>query len=112
MSIFNNIKKSLGFNVSEDNEYYSNDNELVSASKGLNSSNEIYKNNDADLLIDQSAKDEQLKKMHLAIFDGVVSIFNSSLPEFLRSSINEEAQKEYIFKSLDESIRKYILNVK
>ena len=62
MSIFNNIKKSLGFSVSEDNVHYSSDNEFVSNSKDLDTRSELSKNNEVDLIAEQSAKDEQLKK--------------------------------------------------
>ena len=111
MSIFNNIKKSLGFSVSEKTVSYSVENEYISNSKESKLKKEIPINIEADSNVDKLAKDEQLKRMQLAIFDGVVAIFNNSLPDFIKNSIDEDAQKEYIFNSLEESIRKYIENV-
>lgn len=111
MSIFNNIKKSLGFSVSEETVSYSVENEYISNSKESKLKKEIPINIEADSNVDKLAKDEQLKRMQLAIFDGVVAIFNNSLPDFIKNSIDEDAQKEYIFNSLEESIRKYIENV-
>lgn len=112
MSIINNIKKSLGFNVSEDTEVGINENKRPSMSKVKSPISESSKDECANKNFDESANEEHIKKMQLAIFDGVVNIFNSSLPDFLKSSINEEAQKEYILNSLEESVRAYIVNVR
>lgn len=43
-----------------------------------------------------------------AIFNTVVEIFNSSLPEFLRESVDPEKQARYIHDALDNSMKSYI----
>lgn len=42
------------------------------------------------------------------IFDTVVKIFNESMPEFIKMSVDEKAQKEYLYNSLNESMQRYI----
>lgn len=39
------------------------------------------------------------------IFDAVIEIFNQAQPEFVRECLNVEAQRQYIFNSLSESLR-------
>ncbi len=45
------------------------------------------------------------------IFEHVVEIFNSALPEFLAKSVDPAAQRKLLFDSLDESIKEYILRL-
>lgn len=110
MSIFNNIKKSLGFSTSEDSVGYSKEVKGISELNKKKSEGMITSTSN-DKGADRTINDEHIKKMQLAIFDGVVDLFNNSLPEFLRISLNEETQKEYIYNSLDESIKNYITTV-
>ena len=42
------------------------------------------------------------------IFDSVIEIFNQSLPQFLKESVNPDAQKEYLYKSLEQSLKDYL----
>ncbi len=46
------------------------------------------------------------------IFSSVVKIFNDTLPDFLRAGINEDAQRKYLYESLDNSIKEYLDKVK
>lgn len=46
-----------------------------------------------------------------AIFDSVVKVFNEALPEFLRDSMNREAQCEYLYRQLDDSMKLYLEKV-
>lgn len=43
-----------------------------------------------------------------AIFESVVKIFNESLPDFLRNSVDEQSQREYLYRALDSSMKEYI----
>lgn len=45
------------------------------------------------------------------IFESVVKIFNEALPDFIKSGINEDAQRKYIYNSLDDSIKDYLRRV-
>lgn len=42
------------------------------------------------------------------IFRTVVNIFNESLPQFVRQSVDEKAQQKYIYDALDDSMKTYI----
>lgn len=46
-----------------------------------------------------------------AIFESVVKIFNESLPDFLRDSVDEQSQREYLYRALDSSLKEYISNL-
>lgn len=43
-----------------------------------------------------------------AIFETVVKIFNESLPEFIRESVDEKSQRDYIYAALDASMHNYM----
>ncbi|MDO4319506.1 MAG: hypothetical protein Q4C34_02920 [Bacteroidales bacterium] len=42
------------------------------------------------------------------IFDKVVEVFNASLPDFLRRSVDQKAQTDYLLQSLDNGIKDYL----
>lgn len=124
MAFFKNIKKSFGFSDGEDDNelsYDYSDNVDTNVKKWEQKSSLVSTNNHQDESTTYSANtqqsaatenaEERLKKMQLKIFDGVVELFNMSLPDFLKSSLNVEAQKQYIFDSLDKSLRSYIINI-
>lgn len=109
MAFFKNIKKSFGFSNAEDDEY---DDIIESSNDKKNTNSDIEPSHKFEVNIaDKQHSEERLKKMQLEIFNGVVSIFNESLPDFLKSSLDVDAQKKYIFDSLDVSLRNYIENV-
>ena len=43
-----------------------------------------------------------------AIFESVVRIFNESLPDFLKHAVDEKVQCDYIYQSLDASMKRYV----
>ena len=47
-----------------------------------------------------------------AIFDRVLEVFNRSLPDFLKQSVDPEAQRKYLYKSLDDGLKAYIASLK
>lgn len=47
-----------------------------------------------------------------AIFDKVLEIFNQSLPGFLQQSVDPAAQRQYLYKSLDDGLKAYIAGLK
>ncbi len=110
MALFKNIKRAFGFSVEVD------DLDLEESSDDYSSKNKS--DNSTVITESQSQKDEvtekeeaQVEKIRNAIFDGVVELFNKSMPDFIKSSIDEEAQKSYIFNSLDASVKNYIENI-
>lgn len=46
------------------------------------------------------------------IFDRVIEVFNQSLPDFLKQSVDPEAQRKYLYKSLDDGLKAYIASLK
>lgn len=124
MAFFKNIKRSFGFSDGEDDnelEYeYSEDidvsvnkREQKSSSSSFSVGNHRSESSSYPTPSQSNNEnaEDRLKKMQLQIFDGVVDLFNKSLPDFLKSSLNVEAQKQYIFDSLDKSLRSYIINI-
>lgn len=57
------------------------------------------------------ATSEPDESMRLRIFDRVVEIFNDSLPVFLKSTVDPEAQRRYLYDALDKSMKQYIDDV-
>ena len=46
-----------------------------------------------------------------AIFAKVVDIFNESMPQFFRETVDREAQQRYIYDALDQSMKDYIASL-
>lgn len=110
MALFKNIKRAFGFSAEVD------DLDLEESSDDYSSKNKS--DSSTAITESQSQKDEvaeneeaQVEKIRNAIFDGVVELFNKSMPDFIKSSIDEETQKSYIFNSLDASVKNYIENI-
>lgn len=114
MALFNNIKRALGFGsgVDDDDDFDgidatvhplsqhrdSNQSETVCDDKTVSADNEAL---DTSAPVDSST-------IHHMIFEGVVKIFNDSLPGFLKESIDPEAQRRYLYNALDDSVKDYL----
>ncbi len=114
MTFFKNIKRSLGFS---DSDEVFDEGIDATVKKKEHKSSEIFV---SETSIDYEIKpqfsisekpEEKLEKMQLQIFDGVVKLFNESLPDFLKACVDTDAQRKYIYDSLDESLRDYINNI-
>lgn len=121
MALFDKIKKSFGFSDPEedyDYDYVEGKDATVkkresqvepkshySSSVGISSS---YSQNSN---VENETPEQRMKKMQLLIFEGVVDLFNKSLPEFISSNLDRDAQAQYVFDSLDKSLRDYIVNI-
>ncbi|MDE6322286.1 MAG: hypothetical protein K2L93_08315, partial [Muribaculaceae bacterium] len=57
------------------------------------------------------APPEPDESMRLRIFDRVVEIFNDSLPAFLKSTVDTDAQRRYLYDALDKSMKQYLDDV-
>lgn len=55
---------------------------------------------------DQEPGNEDLR--FLEIFDGVLAIFNEAQPEFIRNSLDPEAQRRYLYTAMQNSVESYI----
>lgn len=120
MAFFKNIKRSFGFSDAEDDENELEYEEIV-IDAGVKKRNQKADYSTQSTFQQEKftsspssavgGDDERLKKMQLKIFEGVVDLFNKSLPDFLKSCVDEQAQRQYIFDSLDKSLRDYIVNI-
>jgi len=52
--------------------------------------------------------DRQSRTAPSDIFESVVKVFNESLPEFIKQSVDEKAQREYLYSKLDQSMQRYV----
>ncbi len=106
MAFFKSFKRAFGFS-SDDEEYFEDSNEntdevipsIRQESVETGMSQEVVDN----------SEDEKVE-LPLEIFDGVISIFNQSLPDFIKQCIDVEAQRRYIYNSLDESLKAFLQN--
>lgn len=104
MSFFGKFKQALGFADTDDDDFYyqsTDEQQTDSRSKDNALTNEISS-------VNAGAKEPELP---LEIFDSVVKLFNESLPDFLKSSIDQEAQKKYIYEQLSADMKSYLSNV-
>jgi DNA repair exonuclease SbcCD ATPase subunit len=46
-----------------------------------------------------------------AIFEHVVETFNKSLPDFLKQSVNQEAEKKYLYDTLSADLKQYLTSI-
>ena len=104
MSFFRNIKRLFGFGSEVDDEIYSDELPEETSSAGqpnLPDTTPAYANAQGDI-------DPNLTRQ---IFARVVEIVNQSLPPFLAESVDPEKQKQYLFDSLDASVKEYIASL-
>ncbi len=106
MSFFGNVKRAFGFSDTEDDYIDEGIDATVKPVNSAGNNQQEYSDNGGgnDIKRDMQV-DERLR---LGIFDGVVSIFNEALPDFIKTCVDVDAQRKYIYDSLDESLKTYI----
>lgn len=109
MAFLKNIKRSFGFSCDDNVEFEDLNEDLIKKSNeddnlNLSKGNELEK-------FDDKISSEQLKNMQLDIFNGVINVFNESLPDFIKSSVDIDAQRQYLYNILDQSIKDYLSNL-
>lgn len=108
MAFFKNLKKSLGFENSDEEFEYQ---ESYVDIKKKDTHKPIAKTSVSMPIVTEPHDSVDYEKMKHDIFAGVLNIFNESLPDFLKSSIDADAQKKYLFDALDSSLQSYINNI-
>lgn len=105
MSFFNSLKHALGFGDAPYAEY-ENDTLLDDAADTAGSGHT------AETLPEDPAAGSQMPvfdpQAREKIFDGVIEVFNASMPEFLRNSLDAGKQREYLFSVMDQSLKDYL----
>ena len=107
MSIFNTIKKSLGFGNDVDDELLDDTTDAAESPEQARAERETIEQGQEHeseaIAIDRDKAD--------MIFDRVVSVFNEALPSFLRDCVDETAQRKKLYEGLDSSLKEYIESV-
>lgn len=104
MSFFGKFKQALGFSESDDDEFYisSEDEKSQATNENTSSQNNITQSNH---------NDSSSTEVPTEIFESVVKIFNESLPDFLKSCVDIDAQRKYIYDALNDDMKKYLSNL-
>lgn len=123
MSFFNKIKSAFGFDgESYDEDDLSVENESAThfteqpAAAAEPAAADIEKSPDttaraeaSDSQSQRQASPEETADVAADLFDGVIAVFNSALPDFLSHSINTEQQRLELIRQLDERLRRRIV---
>lgn len=96
MAIFQKLRHYLGFDEENDEIYADSDEENASETGGA------LTKTTGNHEMTESHNDENLTA---DIFTAVVNLINESLPPFLKENLDVEAQKQYIYNSLDSSLK-------
>lgn len=123
MAFFYNIKRALGFGSSDD---YEDDVEGIDATvhplsqyrDSADSNGEAARvsalgasDNTPDDASDTDNAQMDTSLLRQRIFESVVKIFNESMPEFIRESLDTESQQKYLYNALDSSVKEYFARV-
>lgn len=116
MAFFNNFKRAFGFGsaVEDGDEFDGIDATVHPLSQYRESSQSDAGRSDDSVALsvaepqETSAEIVDPSTIHQMIFDGVVKIFNDSLPGFIKESVDPEAQRRYLYNALDDSIKDYL----
>lgn len=106
MSLINKIKRVFT-RIDSDSQ---DDELLIDSTETDDYSAEVVVDNDSICIEEDREGNHDSQKM-AAIFDKVISVFNESLPDFLKSSIDSEKQKQYLMSSLETSLKDYLHSV-
>lgn len=94
------LKRGFGFGGDEDDPLYADPEEPAVDSAEVRSAARL-----PDVEVQAPEMTEDARR---AIFDHVVAVFNEAQPDFFRKSLNPEAQKKYIYDTLDGSLKDYL----
>lgn len=111
MGIFNNIKRAFGFGESD---IYDDDDITIDATvTPLKRQNET----EASPAGGQSDASDTPVTLTIesvpvdSIFSSVISVFNDSLPPFLRESMNSDVQRKYLYEALEADVKDFLKRV-
>lgn len=118
MAFFNKIRQALGFSDAEDDydDIVVRDDEpknmynhtTTAASKTHNATPAPHAEPEPSTPLPDNADTDKVG----AIFEQVLAVFNDTLPDFLKKSVDPEAQRKYLYQSLDEGLKTYIAGLK
>ncbi|MDE5785371.1 MAG: hypothetical protein K2H98_02465 [Duncaniella sp.] len=100
MSFWNGLKSAFGFSSTEEEDYEEYDSSVPTYAV------ERHENEtDASLHVKDEKSAPAPGDLPGDIFDAVIELFNSTMPEFVSSSLNTEAQRKYIYDHISASLR-------
>lgn len=118
MAFFNKIRQALGFSDAEDDydDIVVRDDEpknmynhtTTATSKTHNATPASHAEPEPSTPLPDNADTDKVG----AIFEQVLAVFNDTLPDFLKKSVDPEAQRKYLYQSLDEGLKTYIAGLK
>lgn len=121
MPFFDKIRQALGFSDGEDDI----DDAIIRDDAPSNKYRHIRENADTAQATRETIRETDSPEPAAApprdtddadkaavIFDRVIEVFNQSLPDFLKQSVDPEAQRKYLYKSLDDGLKAYIASLK
>ena len=121
MPFFDKIRQALGFSDGEDDI----DDAIIRDDAPSNKYRHIRENADTAQATRETTRETDSPEPAAApprdtddadkaavIFDRVIEVFNQSLPDFLKQSVDPEAQRKYLYKSLDDGLKAYIASLK
>lgn len=95
MSVLGRFKKAFGFSDDENDDFYRENEEA-----------QVYSTQSMTKVECEVATSQvNVSEITPQIFDGVIKIINEALPDFLKSCLDVEAQRRYIYNSLDEGLK-------
>lgn len=104
MGFFNKIRTAFGLSDDDADELITDDPEMAEQNV-LPENTEIPSQPVGISTVSEVRIDEASET---AIFEHVVSVFNQSLPDFLKSSVNPDAQRQYLFRTLSDDLKSYL----
>lgn len=106
MSFFSAIKNAFGFGPDNDFEYDADTCDDADAPEAPTVANDT--SEAVEGLTEVPTLPEIDTAMKARIFEGVVAVFNSNLPDFLAKSVDPEAQSRLLAETLDKDIDNYL----
>ena len=100
MSFVKNMKRAFGFGDDEAEDDDILDEETsVAGDKAETAASE------------ETREPEAGAELPLAIFDGVIEVFNAAQPDFIKSCLDVDAQRRYLYQAMDSSLKEYLAEI-
>lgn len=108
MKFLQSILRSLGFGPSTDEEEQNEGYMLADASNVFENAEAKGDNTAAEPAVEMPKPPELDMDAVRSIFNSVTEVFNASLPPFLAKTVDTAAQADYLYNSLEQSMRDYL----
>lgn len=100
MAFFSNLKRFFGFGSHSDDELLQ-DAPAAGDNTAQTPAADSVRDDEPDAVPEL---DENVRRQ---IFEHVVEVFNGAMPQFIRDSVDPNAQTDYIYRTLDDSVKAY-----